>query len=358
MNDIFIPTLSHATERDVDLLIVEELHASHNFALWISQQAGIDTPIVARDVKHSKRRTRSRREIDIFLELFHADGERSALLLENKLDAGEQPDQAESYRAELDILADEYRSTAMVIVCPEGYSNHHHEFTNKFDAIVTYEAIHSFLLKQLAEVGNDTVLRLGFRAELIDQAINKHRRGYVAIPDPIVGDFNAKYVDLLGNLAPEIYPGSSMLKPADPRESTSMIFDQEKTLRLVSKDVRPSRFAHELGRGKARRANYVAVTFPGWGAALPIIREQLEADILELGADLTAKKPTKTRPNPSLVLSIPTEPVDNQGDFTEQREALEDGIVVAEKLRRWLISNQDCLARWGRLVEDVKIAAI
>ena len=153
------------------------------------------------------------------------------------------------------------------------------------------------------------------RAELFDQAIHKHRRGYTSIPDRAVGDFNANYVALLAQIAPEIVPGSSMLKPANPRESTSMIFDQEKSLSRLPRQVRPRRFAHELGRGSEARANYVAVTFAGWGAALPAISDRLQSDTTEIGAAFDAQRPTKTRPNPGLVMKLATAPVDNQASF-------------------------------------------
>ena len=64
----YIPTLSHATERDIDLLLVEELFANFEFVTWVAAQAGFEGAIASWDVKHSKRRTRSRREIDIFVE--------------------------------------------------------------------------------------------------------------------------------------------------------------------------------------------------------------------------------------------------------------------------------------------------
>ena len=166
--DEFIPTLSHATERDIDLLLVEELHASHDFVVWLAAHAGINAPIASWDVKHSKRRTRSRREIDIFLELTHPGGAHSAILIENKLDTTEQPDQAESYREELDVLADDFGRSAMVIVCPEAYAARHAHFTDKFDATVTYEQIGTFLSEAADEAGSDTVLRYRFRAEIMN----------------------------------------------------------------------------------------------------------------------------------------------------------------------------------------------
>jgi len=351
VNDEFTPTLSHATERDIDLLLVEELHASFDFVVWMAAQAEIFVGIASWDVKHSKRRTRSRREIDIFVEIFHIDGTRSALLIENKLDASEQPDQAESYRAELDVLSGGYTRSAMIITCPSGYATQNSGFTRKFDFTVSYEAVAAYFRDTEAEAGSELVLRYGFRAEILDQAIYKHRRGYVAIPDKVVGDFNARYVALLAELAPDIRPGPSMLKPANPRESTSMIFDQAASLGGLPIFIRPRRFAHELGRGSDRRANYVAVTFAGWGQASAAAIDQLDADASALGARFSAKSATKLRPNPGLVLAIPTEPVDNQADFWTQLDALSAGILAAAKLRDWMLSNQDALVRWHKLVQ-------
>ncbi|KQY16314.1 hypothetical protein ASE23_20235 [Rhizobium sp. Root73] len=355
MNEEFIPTLSHATERDIDLLLVEEIHASLDFTVWIARQAGINLPIASWDVKHSKRRTRSRREIDIFVEIEHSDQTRSALLIENKLDASEQPDQAESYREELDALAGGYARRAMMIVCPNAYAAQFPNFTGKFDATISYELIAEFLRELRDESGSEMVPRYQFRAEIIDQAIHKHRRGYTPIPDKIVGDFNAQYVALLATIAPEILPGPSMRKTANPRESTSMIFDQAASLRGLAEAIRPRRFAHELGRGSDQRANYVAVTFPGWGVAPSAVVDVMSADVAELGAIFSAKTPTKIRPNPGLVMALPTTPVDNQRDFYAQIEAISAGVVTAARLRNWLIDNQNVLSKWRALV-DAEIA--
>ncbi|WP_162631094.1 MULTISPECIES: PD-(D/E)XK nuclease family protein [Meridianimarinicoccus] len=351
-DDEFIPTLTHATERDIDLLLVEELHSSPDFLVWLSALCRLSGQLVSWDVKHSKRRTRSRREIDIFIEIQYSDGTRAALLIENKLDAAEQPDQAESYREELAILDDGFNHAAMAIVCPEAYGAEHPNFTGKFDAIITYEMIAKWFRDQIDEAGSDTVLRYDFRASILDQAIHKHRRGYTSIPDKVVGDFNKLYVSLLEQLAPAIHPGATMLKPANPRESTSMIFDQNVTLEALPRDIRPRRFAHELGRGSERRANYVAVTFPAWGVAFPSICAELEADARDLGASFDAPKPTKTRPNPGLKMSIPSPPVDNQASFHSQQDKIKEGILVAIRLRRWLIDNQTTLRRWRKLAQE------
>jgi len=347
----FIPTLTHATERDIDLLLVEELFASPHFVAWMLDRAGLPTQISRSTVLHSKRRIRSRREIDIFIEATTESGEAVALLVENKLDATEQPDQAESYREELDALAERFARRAVLIVCPSAYAAQHPDFTGKFDAIVTYETLCEYFGQRTAHPPPEGA-RMQFRADLLQQAITKARRGYTPVPNAVIGIFNEKYVALLARLAPEIVPGPTMLKPANPDESVSMIFDVKRTFGFLSDAVRPSRFAHELGKGSTSRANYVAVVFAKWGPALARVRDALERDVAELGVTFSAKPATKTRPTPGLVMAWPTEAVDNQGSFEDQRAVIARGIERAREVRDWLGKNRDTLLRWQRMIEN------
>lgn len=355
MSDEFIPTLTHATERDIDLLLVEELYASPSFAAWMAARGGLGGAIAGSTVLHSKRRTRNRREIDIFVDLRHPDGRRSALLIENKLDATEQPDQAESYREELERIAGDYAAVAMTIVCPADYDRQCRAFTSKFDAVITYESLAMYFAQGSEALSGEAAARMRFRRDFLKQAVHKHRRGYTAVPNEVVGDFNARYVSLLAEVMPAIVPGKSMLKSANPDESTSMIFDAAASLAALPAELRPSRFAHELGRGQDHRANYVAVTFGGWGAALPAIKTTLEADAAAIGATFSAKPPNKNRPNPGLVMACATTPVDNQGDFAAQADPIAAGMERAGELRDWLVANIATVRKWKALVDEQKV---
>lgn len=356
MSDEFIPTLTHATERDIDLLLVEELFASPHFVGWLLGKSGLPNEVTSSTVLHSKRRTRSRREIDIFVEAVDRVAGRVALLVENKLDATEQPDQAESYREELTVLADDFARRAITIICPSTYAEAHRDFTSKFDAVVTYEELADyFVARQAAQLSDSG--RMQFRADLLRQAVAKSRRGYTPVPNEVIGGFNARYVARLALLAPEIVPGPTMLKVANPDESVSMIFDHKQSLAFLPDDLRPSRFAHELGRGSASRANYVSVVFPGWGAALDDVRDQFQRDVADLGPRFSSKPPTKVRPNPGLVMSCETLPVDNQADFNSQRPAIDAGILRAVELRDWLKVNGDLIRQWHQRVLALKAKA-
>jgi hypothetical protein len=176
-------TLTHATERDVDLLIVEELKCSHDFVRWFVEQAsdfttspiGYSTSMVL----HSRRRTYNRREIDILLSIRSNRGQRVSILIENKLDTSEQFQQAESYRHEAETLvtSGEADLALTILVCPKAYAETNSNFAKKFDGIVSYEAIASFLEKRNASTEGELAKRLSHRHDLFKQAIQKLRRG-------------------------------------------------------------------------------------------------------------------------------------------------------------------------------------
>ena len=242
----------------------------------------------------------------------------------------------------------------MALFCPEGYSNKKSDFAAKFDAVMTYETLAAFFEKS-AGVSSEKERRSTFRKDCVLQAIYKYRRGYRKIANPIIHDFNQNYVSLMQKIASDLVPGKTMLEPAKPNESVSMILDN-RTLAQLPKSIRPRRMAIELGKGDSRRANYAAVTFGGWGSGMKDIVKSLESVAHEdltrfLNFTLSSKPPTKTRPNPGLVLSTPTCPVDNQGDFSAQRDTITDGIFKAELLRDWLLSHQDLLQQWREIVE-------
>src|SRR5271168_2978551 len=77
-------------ERDVDLLLLEELSESSEFASWLVDRPGLsDITFGSLDsVQHSV--VDRGRESDLILTFLDADGGRHALLIENKIDAPAQ----------------------------------------------------------------------------------------------------------------------------------------------------------------------------------------------------------------------------------------------------------------------------
>lgn len=109
-----ILTLTHATERDIDLLLVEELICGTDLlARLVKEGFDIDLgPMGYRShrVIHSQRRIHNRREIDICVEITTTEAKPTYLLIENKLDASEQADQSESYQGEAEFLVSSGRA--------------------------------------------------------------------------------------------------------------------------------------------------------------------------------------------------------------------------------------------------------
>lgn len=334
-------------------MLVEELESSSYLIHWFLEYIGCKEKIKSSKVLHSKRRTLNRREIDIHLEIYTFSNDKPiVLLIENKLDANEQPDQAESYNEEAYIIKNDCNLVATILICPDDYRNIHSGFASKFGFVICYEEIINALKKRILELDGELKNRVLFRIKLLEQGLYKYRRGYMPVPNKVIGEFNKRYVLLLAKLAPQITAGESMLKPANPNESVSMIFDHNKSLSFLPENIRPSRFAIEFGKNDKNRANYVAVVFKGWGNYFEEIKEQLYLDTIDYGFEFAAKKPNKSRPNSGLVMSIETYPIDNQDDFENQKHYLEMGIKAALRLRSWLFNNQDKLQKWYKLTVE------
>lgn len=348
-----MPVLTHATERDVDLLIVEEIVASKEFVVFLAARAGWQRSISEWRVLHSFHRTVDRRETDIHVEILDDQGRVGTILIENKITETEQPGQAASYRAEVDRLHQQNEFAAMILTSPADYQRQNPAFAARFDALISFEDIRNHLADRADTPDAEQSRRLFHRASLFNQAVTKGRRAWEPIPVKVIGDFNQTYVSVLAQRAPIIPPGPSILKPAPPRGSTSMIFNASASFQGLPDGVIINRFAHELGSNRVVGSNYVAVTFARWSAGFKKYRTAFEAEVAEIGGTFHVKTPTLKRPSPGLVLSLSTPVVDNQGHFETQLPLIEEGIAKALLLRQWIVDNRALLELWrDRLSEN------
>jgi hypothetical protein len=101
------PRLEAITERDIDVLLMEEFESESGFLEWfvgLTARWSLDE-LNLRDVWHSL--SNEHGESDLLVLAGRTDGERLALLIENKVDAPPQPEQAARYRRRGEIgLAD------------------------------------------------------------------------------------------------------------------------------------------------------------------------------------------------------------------------------------------------------------
>jgi len=341
LNDI--PVLTHATERDIDLLLVEEFAASPRFAATILKAIGLgNLGFLRASVLHSVRRVYSRREIDISVRIETKTGD-ILLLVENKLDASEQPRQAESYQAEACEQAVRYQQVRTILVCPKEYRTEHAHFARGFDHVISYETLAGYF-ETLADSGTgELAARLSHRGRIMRQAIEKQRRGYTQVIHPAKRQFTERYVALAKKIAPELIPGPSMLRES-AADSVTMIFAPET---LPKWPFLPQmRIVHQLREANAN------ISFYTWGDYFNALAAKVSADLsgTAMRAIPTVNKRKGGRSGMMLVVLTPQ--VDHFRPFEEQIEAVREGILATRALHAWFLAHRDVVRSWAALVPE------
>lgn len=166
--------LQSVSERDIDMLLVEELESSVQFREWLASRVyGQPTYKNRIGAWHSVSDPNLGESDLIFLFVNELDG-KAAVLIENKIDAPTQPDQGKRYRERGRMgqeagMWDEFRTC---VVAPEKYlkSSVH---TEQYDAEISYEEIMAFFLSRRS-VDN----RFAYKALVVQEGIEQNRRGY------------------------------------------------------------------------------------------------------------------------------------------------------------------------------------
>lgn len=343
LHDGSVPVLTHATERDVDLLIVEELKCSPAFVAWfvarIESQIGRLLPYAASVVMHSHQRTLRRRQIDICLTLQPAAGLPSQIFIENKLDASDQPQQAEFYQLEATrLVRDAAVETAVpIVMCPKDYSAANAGFVQKFPASIFYEEIADFLGERVRSEVGELASRLRYREGLIRQAISKAKRGYEPILIPELGDFKKRYTELCRQAFPKLIPGASMLKEGSPHKSMAMIFSR--TCLPDWPFLPQMRLVHSL-RGDAN------ICFYHWGAHYNLLKNLLLEDLKDTPFQAVVGN-FRRGGQPPLMIAVPTPIVDPEQGFDSQRDKVFEGLRSTETLRAWLEEHGRAISKWA-----------
>lgn len=345
-----MPTLTHATERDVDLLLIEELQCSWKFVSWVTQKIGktVGRPIEHRSssVLHSKRRVHNRREIDIMLNVVGSTGT-TACLIENKLDTSEQPQQAESYREEADTLvrSNLARAAFTVLICPRAYAEKCSEFAQRFDSTIMYEDVVGFLRARSTQETGELAERLIHRCALLEQAITKARRGYEAVPMEEIGNFSAQYVALLRSRRIDLQPGTSMLK-AGPGESKTMIFANGS---LPAWPFLPqTRLVHQLREGNANICLY------GWGNHFSRLAGVIGPDLDGTPYRVVPTINKRANGNSGLMIVCDTPKIDNLASFSDQEASVVVGMEATLALKLWFSNARASVQRWAQVVPKIQ----
>jgi len=192
--------LEAVTERDIDMLLFEELTANSFFAQWFVKKVRPEIEIepASTSIWHSLTHPELG-ESDLVL-IVKAAGVEHAILVENKLDADPQPAQAERYqlRGAAGIEVGWWASFVSCLVAPANYLTSDRN-TKGYDVPISYEEIQGCIRGSV----NDPARR-DFKEYILTEAIEQNRRGYVARPDEQVTRFFTDYRDYAESVFPEL----------------------------------------------------------------------------------------------------------------------------------------------------------
>lgn len=295
---------SRVIERDVDLLLAEELASSRQFLSWFLGSLGIQGTITVRSVEHSVSGPSGESDLEVF---FECDGRSLAVLIEDKIDAAFQPRQEQRYRQRGRAYVrkkkcEEFRT---VLVAPSKYLGDEPE-KHGFDAALSYEDIRGWF-DGSAELGPRKIYKLS----LLDTAIERGEGGWTLVPDANATKFWNRYWELTRILAPEL----NMKKPGVKPATSAFIHFYPSGL------PRGATVIHKVPYGN------VDIQFAGKAKQVGTLADRYGKN-LQAGMKICAA-------GKSAVIRLEVPEVDIAAPFDEIEGALREGIWAARHLLLW-----------------------
>ncbi len=166
-------SFAYLRERDIDILLVEELSVNPEFGAWFCAELheGFSGAKIASVMQSLNTKYDGETDIQVVAET--AIG-RLGILLENKISARPQPNQAKNYqkRGEAGIHASQWAKFITCLVAPRKYIEGPNE-APLYDACISYEML-------LEYFSRSTDSRSTFKGAMLREAIEQNRRGQVA----------------------------------------------------------------------------------------------------------------------------------------------------------------------------------
>ena len=307
--------IAGVSERDIDLMLLEEFLSSPSFGSWFVSNALNHDASIGECIGAKRSVTDSIGESDLEIDFQGPNGSINRLMIENKVTAGLQPHQAERYskRGQARVAGRQITTFYTVIVAPSRYFGESE--TNKgFDYRLTYERILEWF-RANPEIGS----RRNYKLALLQSAIDKGTLGYQPEIDQPTTEFWKGYWELSKNRANQL----EMREPDKKPSGSGFVHFRPPSL------PRGVDVVHKLNHG------CVDLHFRGMGKHLNQVESAVQS-FLEDGMTVTpAGKSAAIR----LVVPVlrPGRPL------SEQIELACNGIDAAERLRLWYLRNA---SRW------------
>lgn len=301
---------SDVTERDMDLLFLEEFACSSDFLTLFLNKTNFGKATVVSVEQSKTDKDLGESDITVIVE---KDGVRYGLLIEDKIDAVAQPQQAKRYflRGDKGVKCGEYVAYAVFIVAPKEYLEINQEACNYPNKISYEECLDYFKEK--------TDPRSAFKCQQIEKAIGKQKDGWQVVVDDYATGFWNDYLAY----QKQRYPKLELIDSGKGRPSLSTWFYfrvGHSKIHIVHKVCEKA-----LGRGR------VDVQFEGLGhrkAELEALCTRTFGNLYK--NDLTIEVTGKTAVMHRL---IEMEKLDFSRPFEEQKIIVEDALQEIDRLR-------------------------
>jgi hypothetical protein len=178
--DDFVNVLPRLYERDIDVLLQEELIFNPKLTDLLAGALQIKGTMKVERCQLSV--VDATGETDV-LASFALGNRHGALFIENKIDAAFQPRQPERYRERAKAFAEinEDRLVFCVLIAPSHYVQPGNESFGHFDAVITYEEV-------AKAIEHDATPRSQYRASLLVRAVEQARSAYNMVSSENVGN--------------------------------------------------------------------------------------------------------------------------------------------------------------------------
>ena len=187
-------TYKNVSERDMDLLCIEAFATDPDFSMLFLDMPGKKYSVISAE---RSKTDNGLGESDITI-IYDIEGERHALLIEDKIDAPAMKNQHERYlkRAEKGVKQGEYDTFDVFVVCPEKYYESNNE-AKKYENYVSYEKCRDYFATK-----EDVHSRL--RLQQICQAIETMKSEYKVTINDIAVDSFRQYAEYQKKFFPRL----------------------------------------------------------------------------------------------------------------------------------------------------------
>ena len=304
-------SFGYIAERDIDLLLLEEAYTSDSFLKWLLSHTNIPLHVNLKTAKISV--SQATGESDLELWFIDEKGNEHIILLENKINANFQLNQATRYHQRglnysRNSLAGSFTT---ILTAPNKFLE---SCTENFDLLISYEDLIDWLKVEYSASDNK---RLNFKVTQLQRAIEKYGYGYARIEDFAVSSFWSNYYKLLDKIAPEL-----PLNRIDGRPSRS-IWANFRIPHLKGRFL----LVHKTDKG------YVDFQIPH-GASKPIKFRNALKLIIEDGMTIEFA-------NKSLAIRKRCPLLDPSRPFGEQAESVYAAINICKEMYTWVDNHSE-----------------